>query len=89
MTKRKYQRRSDDELIADYESKIADLQKKMQASEREDVRVLKDLPKLRRQLGKFSQLCMDSGRADLSNSILAFLTTFEIQAKDERAVSRG
>jgi hypothetical protein len=88
MMKRKYHRRSDDELIAQYESKIQHLQKKMEASEREDAVVLKDLPRLRRHLAKFSQLCMDSGRADLSNSILAFLSTFELQAKEIRVTSR-
>lgn len=82
MTKRKYHRRSDEELIADYEAKITALQQKMKASERPDAKVLSDLPKLKRQLGKFSQLCMDHGRADLSNSILAFLASFELQAKE-------
>ena len=89
MTKRKYHRRSDDELIAEYESKIQRLQKKMEASERPDVAVLNGLPRLKRHLAKFSQLCMDSGRADLSNSILAFLATFELQAKENGVSSRG
>lgn len=89
MTKRKYHRRSDDELIADYESKIDLLQKRMQAPEREDARVLKDIPRLKRHLAKFSQLCMDSGRADLSNSILAFFITFELQAKRNGVGERG
>jgi len=89
MTKRKYHRRSDEERIAEYEAKISALQQKMKASERPDAKVLSDLPKLRRQLGKFSQLCMDNGRADLSNSILAFLASFEIQAKESPASSRG
>lgn len=89
MTTRKYHRRSDEQLIADYEARIKELQKKMEARERPDTKVLKELPKLKRQLGRFSQLCMDHDRADLSNSILAFLANFEAQAKDEKAGSRG
>ena len=87
MTKRSYTRRSDDELIADYEAKIRDLEKRMQAKVRPDAPVLKDLPKFRRHLGKFSQFCMDHGRADLSNSILAFISTFELQAKEQAAAN--
>ncbi len=89
MPKRKYHRRSADELIADYEAKIATLQKKLEAKERPDAPVLKNLPKLKRQLARFSQLCMDHGRADLSNSILAFLTTFELQAKESNTAGRA
>jgi hypothetical protein len=80
MTKRSYRRRSEDELIADYEAKIRQLEQKVEAKVRPDAVVLKDMPKMKRHLGKFSQLCMDNGRADLSNSILAFLATFEMQA---------
>ena len=89
MTKRSYRRRTDDELIADYEARIRELERKMEAKVRPDAPVLKDLPKLRRHLGRFSQHCMDHGRADLSNSILAFLTTFELQAKEQPAEHRG
>ena len=82
MAKRKYHRRSDEELIAEYETKIRDLEHRVQAKERPDAVVIKELPKFRRQLAKFSQLCMDNQRPDLSNSILAFMCTFDVQAKD-------
>ncbi len=81
MAKRSYHRRTDEQIIADLEDKIREIERRKEAKERPDQAVLKDLPKLKRQLGKFSQLCMDNCRGDLSNSILAFLATFEMQAK--------
>ncbi len=89
MTKRSYNRRSDDELIANYEAKIRQLEQKMAEAERTDIAVQKQMPKFKQHLARFSQLCMDSGRADLSNSILAFLSTFELQARELSAQSRG
>lgn len=90
MAKRSYNRRSDDQLIADYEAKIRELEERMKTTERVDAPVIKELPKLKKQMARFSQLAMDHGRADLSNSILAFLTTFEVQAKSvDNIPSRG
>jgi hypothetical protein len=82
MTKRNYNRRSDDQIIADLEAKISQLQVKIHAKQRPDEPVLKDLPKIRRKLASFSQLCMDHGRGDVSNSVMAFLTMLETQLRD-------
>jgi len=82
MTKRNYNRRSDDQIIADLEAKISQLQVKIQAKQRPDEPVLKELPKVRRKLASFSQLCMDHGRGDVSNSVMAFLTMLETQLRD-------
>lgn len=82
MTKRSYNRRSDEEIIEDLQGRIRQLEKKMEAKQRPDAAVVRDLPKLKKQLSKFAQTCMDNGRKDLSNSLLAFMTTFELQAKD-------
>lgn len=81
MAKRNYRRRSDDEIIAELEARIRDLEARKEAKQRVDTAVLKELPKLKRSLARFSQLCMDHGRKDLSNSVLAFLATIEMQAR--------
>ena len=82
MTKRSYSRRSDDEIISDLQSRIRQLERRVESKQRPDSVVLKEIPKLKKFLSRVSQLCMDTGRKDLSNSILAFLTTFEMQAKE-------
>ncbi|MEZ6003387.1 MAG: hypothetical protein R3F17_06790 [Planctomycetota bacterium] len=81
MAKRTYRRRSDAELIEEYRSQIEALETKLQQQTREDQAVLEELPKLKRRLAGFAQLCIDNGRNDLSNSVLAFLNTIERQAK--------
>ena len=82
MTKRSYKRRSDDQLIEDLESKIKQVEARMQARERKDSPVLKEIPKVKKRLAAFAQLCMDHHRKDLSNTVMGFLTMLDIQAKD-------
>lgn len=82
MTKRSYRRRSDDEKIADLQSKITQLEVRMEAEKRPDGEVLNQFIKVKRNLGKFAQLCVDNDRHDLSNSTLAFLNMLEKQTKD-------
>lgn len=82
MTKRTYRRRTEAEKIEDLQKQIEALESKIQAEQRPDTEVLKAIPKVKRSLSKFSQLCVDNKRHDLSNSILAFLGTLERQAKD-------
>ena len=81
MTKRTYRRRSDEEKIQDLEDKIRQVQQRIEARERKDSPVLKEVPKVKRKLASFAQLCMDHDRKDLSNTVLAFLATLELQAK--------
>ena len=90
MAKRKYSRRTDEERIADLELKIRQVQKRMESKQRKDAAVLKELPKVQRSLRKFAQLASDNGRADLSNSTLAFLAGLERAAQEppEQAGSR-
>lgn len=82
MAKRTYRRRTEAEKIADLQKQIEALESKIQSEQRPDTEVLKQIPKIKRTLGKFSQLCVDNKRHDLSNSVLAFLGTIERQAKD-------
>ena len=75
--KRSYRRRSDDERIAELESKIDGLKEKIALRERQDSPVLQDIPKVRRRLHAFAQLAIDNGRDDLSNMTVAFLAGLE------------
>lgn len=69
---RKYNRRSDEERIAELERRIADVKARQAAREKKDDPVLREIPKLQRRLRKLAQLAMDHDRADISNSIQAF-----------------
>ena len=88
MSKRSYYRRSDDELIAELESRIKKIEGRLESKQREDAPVLKEMPKIKRNLGKFSQLCLDHGRGDIANSILAFLATLDSQVRSLPAERR-
>jgi len=81
MTKRAYNRRSDDEIIGDLQARIETIQARIQARERRDSPVLREVPKIKRTLARFAQLCMDHDRKDISNTALAFLATLEQQAR--------
>ncbi len=81
MTKRSYNRRSDEEVIGDLQDKIARIEARLVARQRKDSPVLKEVPKVKRQLAKFAQLCMDHDRKDLANTVMAFLSTVDVQAR--------
>jgi hypothetical protein len=82
MAKRSYTRRSDGEIIEDLQAKIEQLQQRIHKKERSDVAVVKELPRVKRTMARFMQLCLDNGREDLSNTVMAFLATLDRQAKD-------
>lgn len=88
MAKRSYNRRSDEQIIGDLQAKIERLEARLESKKRSDSPVLKEIPKLRRSLGKFAQLCMDNQREDLSNTVLAFLATVETQARQKHEPAR-
>lgn len=73
--KRRYRRRSDDERIEELETRIRELQAKVEAKKRQDEPILKDIPRLQKRLRKFSQLAFDHGRHDIANSAVAFATS--------------
>jgi len=82
MTKRSYNRRTDEEIISDYQKQIKALEVRIMEKSRQDTPVLKELPKMKRKLAQFAQTCVDYGRGDLSNSTLAFMATLERQAQE-------
>jgi len=72
VAKRTYRRRTEEERIADLQSKLEELQKKVESKTRKDLEVLREIPKVQRRLKKFAQLAMVHGRHDLANSTMAF-----------------
>jgi len=89
MATRKYNRRSDDELIAELQTKIDRVQARVESRKRRDSPVIKELPKIQRVLRRFAQLAIDHGREDLSNSTLAFLAGLERAAATPPESERG
>jgi len=81
MAKRTYNRRTDTEIIDELQDRIRKIESRVEARQRKDSPVLKEIPKLRRNLAKFAQTCTDHQRGDLSNTVLAFLATIERQAR--------
>jgi len=77
MAKRSYNRRSDEQLITDLQDKIKRVEARMQAKQRTDAPVLKEVSKVNRVLKRFAQLAMDHDRGDLSNMAIAFLSGLE------------
>ncbi len=81
MSKRKYTRRTDEQLIQDLQDKIKTVKTRMESKKRKDSPVMKELPKVQRSLRKFAQIALDNGREDLANSSTAFLAGLERAAK--------
>ena len=81
MTKREYNRRTDEERLSELESQLEKLKGKVQQQQRPDAPVLEEIEKVKKVLNKFSQTCADHGRTDMANSVMAFLHTLDHQAK--------
>lgn len=77
MSKRSYNRRTSEQIIADLEAQISLQKEKIEAKNKANDPVLKEIPKVRRQLRKFAQVATDGGRQDISNSVTAFLTSLD------------
>ncbi|MCP5020156.1 MAG: hypothetical protein GY930_00130 [bacterium] len=81
MEKRNYKRRSSTEIVEDLQARIQALEVRIEAKKRKDMPIFKELTKVRKTLGNFSQTCVDNGRSDLSNSVLAFISTLDRQSQ--------
>lgn len=96
-SQRSYNRRSDEQRIAELEAKIALLHKKLESKQRPDLVVVREAPKLQRRLRDFAQLASQHGRVDIANSTVAFIaglermveTPPETQRRARRAVDAG
>ena len=76
-TKRSYNRRTSEQIIADLQAQIDMQKQKIDAKSKANDPVLKEIPKVRRQLTKFAQIAADGGRKDISNSVTAFVTSLD------------
>ena len=73
MSKRQYTRRTDEQMIADLEDKISGLKNRIESKKRKDSPVVKKWKRVQKTLGAFAQLAMDHERADVANSVSAFV----------------
>ncbi len=71
-TKRKYTRRTEEDRILELENRIQLMKAKIVERNQKDSPLMKELPKLQGRLRKFADLAMECGRADISNSTVAF-----------------
>jgi hypothetical protein len=71
--KRSYNRRSEDQRIADLQSKIQKIKERMELKQRKDSPVLREVARVQRILRKFAQTAQDHGRSDLAMSTQAFV----------------
>lgn len=71
--KRSYNRRSEDERIADLQEKIQKIKSRLESKQRKDSPVLREMTRVQRILRKFAQTALDHGRSDLALSTQAFV----------------
>lgn len=81
--KRTLLRRSDEQRIADLESKIAGLQRKLVEQQRTDTPVLHEASKLAKRLREFAALAQQHGRDDAASSAIAFLAGLDRMLQHE------
>lgn len=78
-------RRDEIELIRELEAKIRAVEaRKERRRKRSESPILKDFEKLKKQMAKFVQVCMDHQRGDIANSVLGFMTVLERQSREVR-----
>lgn len=81
--KRILTRRSDDERIADLQTKIADLQRRLVEQQRADTPVLREAGKLAKKLREFAAFAQQNGREDAADSTIAFLAGLDRMLQSE------
>ena len=60
-------------MIADLEDKISGLKNRIESKNRKDSPVVKKWKRVQKTVGAFAQLAMDHERADVANSVGAFI----------------
>ena len=86
--KRPYNRRSDDQRIAELQSKIEELKRKVDNRHRPDQVVVREIPKLQKRLRDFAQLSADNGREDIANTVVAFIAGLDRMSAPVENVKR-
>lgn len=77
VTKRSYNRRSEEEQIRELQEKVAELKAQAEAKSRKDLPVVREWPKTQKALRAFMQVAMDHKREDLAISAQAFMAGIE------------
>ena len=86
--KRGYNRRSEDERIADLQEKIQKIKSRLESKQRKDSPVLREMSRVQRILRKFAQTALDHGRSDLALSTQAFVAGLDRTANAPEAPVR-
>jgi|RhiMethySRZTD1v2_1073278.scaffolds.fasta_scaffold358592_2 hypothetical protein len=81
--RRSYNRRTDQERIAQLEARIADIQAREDAKKKKDDPLMKDVPKVQRRLRKFAQLAAQHERLDIANSVTAWVSSLDRMVRDD------
>lgn len=76
-------RRSEDELIADLEAKIRQVEERMKKRDRTASPLYKDFERFKKHASKFAQSCIDNGRKDVANTVLGALNVAERQVQTD------
>jgi hypothetical protein len=87
--KRSYRRRSDEERLAELQDRLSKLKERVAERKRKDSPLFRELSRTRRTLRILAQVAQDGGRADISNSTLAFLAGLERMAQSESENGSG
>jgi TolA-binding protein len=77
VTKRSYNRRSEEDQIRELQAKVAELKALAEAKSRKDLPVVREWPKTQRALRAFMQIAMQHKREDLAISAQAFMAGIE------------
>ena len=83
--KRAYNRHTDEERIAELQAQIESLRIRAEEKQRPDGPLLKEVPRVARRLKDFADKCHRFGRADLANSVFAFVAGLERAAEIDPA----
>lgn len=84
-TVRSRKRRDELELIRQLEAKIKQVEaRKEKRKRRTESPIWKDFEKLKKQMARFTQVCMDHQRGEIANSVLGFMTVLERQSREVR-----
>ena len=75
-------RRSEDEMIADLQAKISEIEERKKLREIKLSPVAKDFERFKKHASRFVQACVDEHRNDLANSVLALINTLERQVHE-------
>lgn len=89
VTKRSYNRRTEEEQIRELQEKIAELKAQAEAKARMEHPVVREWPKAQRALRAFMQVAMDNRRDDLAISAQAFMAGIERALNPEERTGRG